>query len=71
MTFNYSKLFVKVKDKFGTIKDFADAMDLSRIQMSYKLNNHSSWSQEDIVRASALLEIEPHEVHSYFLETTN
>lgn len=71
MTFNYSKLFVKVKDKFGTIKDFADAMDLSRIQMSYKLNNHSSWSQEDIVRASILLGIEPHEVHSYFLETTN
>jgi hypothetical protein len=69
MNFNYSKLFVRIKEKFGTIKSFAEVMGLSRIQMSYKLNNRSHWSQEDIVKTSTLLNILPEEVYDYFLNT--
>ena len=67
MEFNYSKLFVLIKEKFGTIKGFADSMDLSRVQMSYKLNNHSLWNQSDIVKAIEILNIEPSQAHEYFL----
>jgi hypothetical protein len=68
MKFNYSKLFVRVKEKYVTIKRFADAMDLTRVQMSYKLNNQSSWSQRDIVKAMGLLGIDNVHAYDYFLE---
>lgn len=68
MKFNYSKLFVRVKERYVTIKNFADAMGLTRVQMSYKLNNQSSWSQRDIVNAMQLLDIERGNAYDYFLE---
>jgi hypothetical protein len=68
MKFNYSKLFVRVKERYVTIKRFADAMDLTRVQMSYKLNNQSSWSQRDIVKAMDLLAIDKAQTYDYFLE---
>ncbi len=66
MMFNYDKLKGKIKEKFGTQENFAKAMELSNTSVSFKLNNKSEWSQQEISKAARLLEIADNEISLYF-----
>jgi len=62
----YGKLREKIKAAFGTIGDFAAAMDKDRSTISNKLNGLSAWSQDEIEKSCKLLGISMNEVYDYF-----
>ncbi len=63
---SYAKLKGKIKEVFGTIQAFADAMDKDVSTISAKLNNKSTWKREDIELACKLLQIPIEDVYLYF-----
>ena len=67
--FDYSKLNGRIREIFGSQANFAKAMDWSERTTSLKLNNHRTWSQQDINKASNVLEIPVYEIGDYFFTT--
>lgn len=68
MSYNYSKLNGRIIEKFGTQGKFAEAMKLSERSISLKLNNKVEWKQDEILRASKLLEFSQMEIPNYFFK---
>ena len=66
MTFNYSKLRGRIREVCGTQEDFAKKMELSTVSVSLKLNNKVEWTQQEINRASEVLNIPDGKIYSYF-----
>lgn len=66
MAFNYNKLRGRIREKYGTQEDFAKALGIGTVSLSYKLNNKSEWSQQEINKAVELLRIEDNDIVSYF-----
>ncbi len=66
MSFNYSKLRGKIVEKFGTQIIFAEKLSVSQRTLSLKLNNKIFFSQDEIVRCSELLDINPNEIEEFF-----
>lgn len=64
MIFQYNKLKGKIKECFGTQRKFAEALGVSERTLSLKLNNKIYFSQEEIEKASELLNI--NDVKLYF-----
>lgn len=63
---SYAKLKGKIKEVFGTIQSFADAMGKDVSSISAKLNNKSPWKREEIEQACQLLGVHIEDVHLYF-----
>ena len=55
--FDYSKLYGKIREVFGTQEAFADAMDMSRSAMNQRLTGAIEWRPSEIVKACELLGI--------------
>lgn len=55
MSWDYSKLKGKIKEKFSTQDNFAEALGMSRTSLSQRLNNQLEFSQNEIARAMNLL----------------
>lgn len=66
MSYDYSKLCGKIKEKYGTQEKFADALKLGRVSLSLSLNSKREFSQDEINRSIALLDIEKAEIPEYF-----
>lgn len=66
VTFDYSKVRGKIKEVFGTQAAFAEAMNMSQVSLSEKLNNKVQFSQKEIDRACDLLQIAKEEIPIYF-----
>lgn len=66
MVYDYSKLTGKIKEKFGTQEKFADALNLSRVSLSFSLNSKREFSQREINSAIELLELEKRDIPEYF-----
>lgn len=68
MTFDYSKLRGRIIEKFGTLRAFADAIGISHVSLSRKLQGKIAISVEDIIFWSnpELLDIAPSEYHEYY-----
>lgn len=66
MTFNYSKLRGRIREKFSTQENFAKEMDMAMTSLSFKLNNKVYFSQLEINKACQLLDIKDDEVTAYF-----
>lgn len=64
--FDYSKLRGKIKEVFGTQAKFADAMGLSSVSLSAKLNNTVQFTQSEINKACELLSIPFELIPIYF-----
>lgn len=62
--YDYSKLRSLIKEKYGTIKAFADALGIHPTTLSGRLNNRLYWPQCDIDKACLLLGI--HNPQTYF-----
>ena len=68
MAFDFSKLFGKITEKYGTQYNFAKAMGLSEHSLSVKLNNKVPWKTTEIVKAMELLNIDSSDVSAYFFK---
>lgn len=66
MTFSYSRLKGRIKERFDTQSKFAENLGLSRTSLNLKLNNAVEFSQGEILRAVNLLQIAPEDVCEYF-----
>ncbi len=66
MAFDYSKLRGRIREVFSTQKAFADALGMSTVSLSSKLNNRVEFSQEEINKSCALLDIEAANIPVYF-----
>ena len=68
MNFTYQKLRGRIVEKFGSIGAFADAVGISRTQMSKKLQGKAGISQADIVLWSKpeYLDIKQKEYSDYY-----
>ena len=62
----YGKLREKIKNVFGTIGAFADALDLDRSTISKKLNSVVPWDQVEIEKSCKLLGIPADNIPEYF-----
>ena len=62
----YGKLREKIKAVFGTIGNFATAMNKDKSTISNKLNGLAAWTNVEIETACKLLGISISEVPEYF-----
>lgn len=66
MAFNYQKLLGRITEKMGSQAEFARRMKLSERTISLKLNGKVPFKQNEIVKASNLLEIDNSDIAAYF-----
>ena len=66
MDFKYAKLRGRIVEKYGTIDAFGDKLNISKVQLSKKMNGKAGFSQADIIQWCDLLDIELNNVGSYF-----
>ncbi|BDU82541.1 DUF739 family protein [Clostridium perfringens] len=66
MAFDYDKLRGRIIERFGTQREFARALQVSERTLSLKLNNKIFFSQDEIKKASELLNISLEEIQIYF-----
>lgn len=66
MNFKYQKLRGRIVEKFGSIGAFADAVGISRTQMSKKLQGKAGISQKEIIQWSEILDIEQAEYSDFY-----
>lgn len=66
MSFDYSKLRGRIVEKFGTLSAFADAVNLSEVALSRKLNNKVAISQADIIVWSKALDVQLEEYGAFY-----
>ena len=66
MAFNYQKLLGRITEKMGSQAEFARCMELSERTISLKLNGKVPFKQNEIVKASNLLEIDNSDIAAYF-----
>lgn len=66
MTYDYSDLYGKIVQKFGTQYRFAEALQMSEHSLSKKLNGKRPWKQADIENVCDLLDIKRKDIPRYF-----
>lgn len=66
MTFDFRKLRGRIIEKYGTQDEFAKEYGISRVVLSKKMNNKCSFTSNDIIRMSEMLNIPKEEVGAYF-----
>ena len=66
MVYDYSKLTGKIKEKFKTQDQFADALKLGRVSLSLSLNSKREFSQKEIEKSIDLLGLEKRDIPEYF-----
>ena len=66
MAYEYNKLRGRIIEKFGSQEKFSEAIGISRVSVSKKLNGNTGFSQEDIEWWARKLEIPSSEYVEYF-----
>ena len=66
MTYDYSKLKGRMKEKELTQEDVAKHIDKDKSTLNLKLNNQSYFVQDEILKIVNLLEIPAEEIKEYF-----
>lgn len=62
----YSKLRGRIVEKFGSQVRFAEAIGISQVSLSRKLNCEVGFSQKEIVKWAELLDIKTKDYGLYF-----
>lgn len=63
---SYAKLRGKIREVYATQEAFAEAMEMSTVTLSQRLNNKVEWKTNEIAKACELLGIPLEEVAVYF-----
>lgn len=66
MKFDYRKLRGRIIEKFGSIRNFANFLDLQEQLVGKKLLNQVKISQPDIITWSEALDIDQNDIGVYF-----
>ena len=64
--FDYSKLYGKIKEIFGTQEAFAEAIGMSRTAINARLKQSVEWKSPEIFKACEVLGIPLADSHLYF-----
>ena len=64
--FDYSKLYGKIREVFGTQEAFSKAMKMGRNAINQRLTGAVEWKSPEIVKACELLDIPICDSHVYF-----
>lgn len=64
--FKYAKLRGRIREKFGTEGKLAEALGISSISLSRKLNGGTQFKSEEIKKWCSLLDIPIEEAGLYF-----
>lgn len=67
MAKDFSKLIGRIAEKYGTRSAFCDALGKNPEWLSRRLNNQTEFSSNEMIVIIDLLEINPQEMHLYFL----
>ena len=65
-TKSYPQLRGRIVAKYGTIENFSNAIGMSTVQISKKLNERCGFSKKDIEKWSELLGIESEDIGECF-----
>lgn len=66
INYDYSKLRGRIKEKFGTQENFAEAIKIGTVSLSKRLNCSLEFSQNEINRAVDVLSIPRESITEYF-----
>ena len=66
--FDYAKLKGRIREVCETDKKFAEKMGIDRATLSKSLNNRRDFSQEEIQKACAILQITTDQIGAYFFK---
>ena len=66
MEYDYSELTGRIVTKCSTRSKFAEKMGLSERALSLKLNNKLSWKQNEMEKASEVLDFSKSDIQTYF-----
>lgn len=66
MSFDYSKLRGRMREKDKTFCDLASEVGISSSTFSQKINNHAEFKQCEIASICKALDIAPQAVNEYF-----
>ena len=66
LSFDYSRLRGKIKEKCKTQERFANMLNISPASLSDKLNEKSDFSHSEITRACQILDIPVGKIPDYF-----
>lgn len=66
MSFDYSKLRGRIKEKYETQAAFAKDLGISERTLSLKMRGKRAWTQGEIDRAIFLLELSEKDIPEYF-----
>lgn len=66
MEFKYAKLRGRIKEKFGTEREFSEALGIAQVTLSRKFSGKTQFSSNDIKQMSVLLDIPLEEAGQYF-----
>lgn len=70
LSFDYSRLRGKIKEKCKTQERFANMLNISPASLSDKLNEKSDFSHSEITRACQILDIPVGKIPDYFFLRT-
>lgn len=68
MSFDYSKLSGRIREKYGTQSNFARALDMSERSLSLKLSGKRAWTQSEMDRAISCLGLNDQDIPDYFFK---
>ncbi|MEY8282897.1 DUF739 family protein [Lachnospiraceae bacterium 50-23] len=68
MSFDYSKLCGRIREKFGTQAEFSRVMNMSERTLSLKLSGKRAWTQPDIGKAIKCLDLSESDIPVYFFK---
>lgn len=66
MSFDYSKLRGKIREKCKTESVFSELLGISRVSLSHRLSGKLDFSQTEIQRCCEILGIDKTEINKYF-----
>lgn len=64
--FDYRKLRGKIRERYGTERDFAKALGVSPATLSAKLNNKLYFTQKDMRTICNMLDLSISDIPAYF-----
>lgn len=69
MSFNYSKLLGRMRERGYTQEKVAAEIKINKATLNVKLNNRNSFHQEEILAICRVLDIHRCEIGDYFFAT--
>ena len=64
--FDYNKLRGRIVEKYGSISGLCNALKITNVTASRKLNGLTGFSQEDIEKWSKALDIDPDDYAAFY-----